>query len=346
VSLSGDTAVVGAPEDDDEAVDAGAAYVYTRSGTTWSAPTKITASDGAVDDEFGGHVSLDDNTLLVGASGSVSAPKAGAVYLFNNTGSGWDEELKFAAIDTVADDFFGGAISQSNGTAAITSIHDDNAGGIAAGAAYIFSLDSDATGLRDEPTPTGEDVSVVDIDIFEQVASEVIVAGTTDADFCVAPDIRQIEQANGKERYISRNLALSELSGLGSCQGLLVPEETDTWEDLLSKIDLEIAPWYRSYKGEFDGDMGYWFVIGVVRTSAEYDGPVVVVGFPEEVIDFDGFAGEPECNEDLDMRPLDLGGAVTAFGEFANVESNRMIVETAQCNRSRGMPCVSGQARR
>jgi len=190
------------------------------------------------------------------------------------------------------------------------------------------------TSARDVPTPTGEDIVVLDIEAFQQVASKVIVAGSTDADFCVAPDIREIVQNNGRERYISRPLALAELSGLGSCTGPLVPEETDTWEDLLSQIDLVIAPWYRSYEGEFDTESGHWFVIGVVRTSAEYEGPVAIVGFPETLIDF---PAELECNADLDMRPLDLGGAVAAFGEVANIEGDRMIVETGQCNRSKGL---------
>lgn len=204
---------------------------------------------------------------------------------------------------------------------------------------FTFRGETSETSARDVPTPTGEDITVLDIGAFQQVAAAVIVAGSTDADFCVAPDTREIVQNNGKGRYISRPLPLAELSGLGSCKGLLVPEETDTWEDLLSQIDLVIAPWYRSFEGDFEGESGtesgHWFVIGVVRTSAEYEGPVAVVGFPETLIDF---TPDLECsNSNLAMRPLDLGGAVAAFGEFTNIEGKRLIVETAQCNRSSGL---------
>src|SRR5688572_17015953 len=57
VAVSGDTAVVGAfGEDHSGLVNAGAAYVYVRSGTTWSLQQKLTASDATVADAFGGSV--------------------------------------------------------------------------------------------------------------------------------------------------------------------------------------------------------------------------------------------------------------------------------------------------
>jgi hypothetical protein len=57
--LSGDTALVGAIGDDNGAnVDQGSAYVFVRSGTTWTEQAKLTASDGAAYDQFGNSVSL------------------------------------------------------------------------------------------------------------------------------------------------------------------------------------------------------------------------------------------------------------------------------------------------
>ncbi len=67
VSLSGDTALVGAVYDDDNGADSGSAYVFVRSGTTWTQQQKLLASDGAVGDQFGGSVSLSGDTALVGA---------------------------------------------------------------------------------------------------------------------------------------------------------------------------------------------------------------------------------------------------------------------------------------
>lgn len=67
VSISGDTILVGAQEDDS---DRGSAYVYERNpggADNWGEVTKLTASDGAEDDLFGNSVSISGDTLVVGA---------------------------------------------------------------------------------------------------------------------------------------------------------------------------------------------------------------------------------------------------------------------------------------
>ena len=53
VSLSGDTALIGAPFDDDKGVSSGSAYVFTRSGTTWTQQAKLLPSDNTAGDWFG-----------------------------------------------------------------------------------------------------------------------------------------------------------------------------------------------------------------------------------------------------------------------------------------------------
>src|SRR6185436_3666310 len=69
VSVSGDTAVIGAYlADAVGAPDAGAAYVFVRSGATWSEQQKIVASDGTGGDGFGSSVSISADTVAVGAA--------------------------------------------------------------------------------------------------------------------------------------------------------------------------------------------------------------------------------------------------------------------------------------
>ncbi len=59
----GDTAVVGAIG------GAEAAYVFTRTGSTWTQQAKLTAADGSrSEDEFGISLALSDQTLVVGAA--------------------------------------------------------------------------------------------------------------------------------------------------------------------------------------------------------------------------------------------------------------------------------------
>ena len=68
VRLSGNTALVGSPFDDDNGTDSGSAYLFDV--TTGNLLQKLTASDGAVEDRFGGSVSLSGNTALVAGVGT------------------------------------------------------------------------------------------------------------------------------------------------------------------------------------------------------------------------------------------------------------------------------------
>ena len=84
-SISGDTALIGAPEDDDQGEDSGSAYVFVRDGTSWSQQAKLTAGDGAEYDQFGS-VSISGDTALVGAPGDESA------YVFVRGGTSWSQQ--------------------------------------------------------------------------------------------------------------------------------------------------------------------------------------------------------------------------------------------------------------
>ncbi|TQV75953.1 integrin [Exilibacterium tricleocarpae] len=84
-------------QDDDSTEDAGAVYMFTRSGNTWSQQSYIKASNTGSGDKFGTSLSFDSagDTLAVGAGGEASAAEgiggdqsddsrdgAGAVYLY------------------------------------------------------------------------------------------------------------------------------------------------------------------------------------------------------------------------------------------------------------------------
>ena len=53
VAISGETVVVGSIGDDDAGSESGSAYIFTRSGSSWSEQAKLTANDAAADDRFG-----------------------------------------------------------------------------------------------------------------------------------------------------------------------------------------------------------------------------------------------------------------------------------------------------
>ncbi|MCK9516986.1 MAG: FG-GAP repeat protein, partial [Ottowia sp.] len=100
ISADGYTAIVGAYKDDDLGTDSGSAYIFTRSGTTWTQQTKLLASDGAAGDSFGFSVAIsgDGNTAIVGAYGDDDkGSTSGSAYIFTRSGSTWTQQAKLTA---------------------------------------------------------------------------------------------------------------------------------------------------------------------------------------------------------------------------------------------------------
>jgi hypothetical protein len=149
---------------------AGAVYVFTRTGTTWSQQAYIHASNAEAGDSFGVSVALSDdgNTLLAGTldedclATGVNPPgcdddrqldiSTGAAYVFVREGTTWSQQAYLKSSNTGANDWFGSrlALSGDGDTAAIgASLEDSAAQGIngrqdddsahEAGAVYLFT---------------------------------------------------------------------------------------------------------------------------------------------------------------------------------------------------------------
>ena len=142
VSVSGDTALVGANGDDldiETNVNQGSAYVFVRNGTTWTAQAKLTASDGAAADAFGGGVSVSGDTALVGAPGDdIFLESQGSAYVFKRTGTTWSQQEKLVATDGAALAGFGYSVRVSGDTAIVGAPFHDVSTSSRQGAAYVF----------------------------------------------------------------------------------------------------------------------------------------------------------------------------------------------------------------
>ena len=105
VSVSGDTAVVGAPR---HAVggktEQGAAYVFVRNGTVWTQQQELTASDAVAFDQFGRSVAVDGNTAVISADQKAVGFNnfQGAAYVFVRSGTVWTQQQKLTASDGTA----------------------------------------------------------------------------------------------------------------------------------------------------------------------------------------------------------------------------------------------------
>ena len=138
VALNGDTALFGAKFDGSAASDAGAAYVFVRTGTTWTQQAKLVASDAAVEDQLGASVALEGDTAVVGTiEDDDHGDRSGAAYVFVRSGTSWTQEAKLTPDDGAAADQFGISVSVSGNTVAVGTWGDDDLGN-SSGAAYVF----------------------------------------------------------------------------------------------------------------------------------------------------------------------------------------------------------------
>jgi hypothetical protein len=176
VGLSGDLAIVGAPQEDgasegvggdpldDSSLNAGAAYVFERTGDAWSQQAYLKASNTGPGDAFGSAVAASPGRVLVGAwdeDSSAStingdghddlAARSGAAYLFVADGGGWSQQQFLKAPNALAQDRFGWSVALSGSLAAVGAEREEGLGagpgapdtttGQAAGAAYTIPLE-------------------------------------------------------------------------------------------------------------------------------------------------------------------------------------------------------------
>lgn len=174
VSVAGDMVVIGAPWEDSSATvingdginnnapEAGAAYVFTRNGITWTQQAYLKAGNSNSGDSFGEAVAISANTVVVGAPGEDggssgtggnpadnSAAGSGAAYIFVRGSSGWTQQAYLKPGNTDAGDNFGAAVAISGSTVIAGAIFEkSNATGTNgnsadnsqsfSGAAYVF----------------------------------------------------------------------------------------------------------------------------------------------------------------------------------------------------------------
>lgn len=160
VAIDGTRAVIGSAY---KASSTGAAYVFDLSGGTWSQTIKLTASDAATGDFFGGAVSISGDRIVVGAKDNDdSGTSSGAAYVFDLSGGTWSQTTKLTASDAASNDKFGVSVSVS-GNIVFVGANNEGTGG----AAYVFELDgtwSQVEKLTD-PSPTSSDQFGVSVSV-------------------------------------------------------------------------------------------------------------------------------------------------------------------------------------
>lgn len=150
VAISGDTAVIGAPDADGPENYTGAAYVFARVGSEWQPAAVLHASNAETHDGFGGAVAINGSTIVVAASQEDSsatgvdgdetdnsADGAGAAYVFTADSSAWPQTAYLKASNASAASLFGRTVAIDGDTIVVGAEYEDGSA-VDSGAAYIF----------------------------------------------------------------------------------------------------------------------------------------------------------------------------------------------------------------
>jgi len=175
VTIDGDILIVGAPGDSG---GTGSAYVYQKDQggvDNWGEVTKITPSDGAVDDSFGLSTAISSDTAVIGAPAHFGGGVAisGAAYIFDRNQGGannWGEVTKITASDAGEDDVFGIAVSIDGDTVVVGAGGDDSIP-TDAGSVYFFGRDQGGANNWGEVTK----LTASDADDFDALGSAVTI---------------------------------------------------------------------------------------------------------------------------------------------------------------------------
>jgi len=179
LALSDDTALIGVPFDNTASgTDAGSAYIFSRSGSTWYQQAKLTSADAAAGDIFGSSVSLSNNTALISApyDNTPAGTYTGSAYVFTRSGTIWSQQSKFMSADATTGDFFGSSVAISGDTALIGAFRDDTAAGTDSGSAYVFTR-SGTTWSQQAKLTAGDGVSYSDFGTSVSLSGNTALIG-------------------------------------------------------------------------------------------------------------------------------------------------------------------------
>ena len=140
IDYDGQRLVVGAQSTS----DTGAAYIFYRIGSTWTQEAAIEAAKDHSGDNFGASVSIDGETIVVGAPftdpdlGGGEITNAGAVYVFHKKANSWKQEARLVLDDAVAFDQFGQSVIINDTTIVAGATAQDYYNILRSGSAYVY----------------------------------------------------------------------------------------------------------------------------------------------------------------------------------------------------------------
>lgn len=353
VAISGNTIVVGAPDEDSVAqivngdqadnsqAGAGAAYVFVRTGTSWVQQAYLKGSNTDAADSFGLSVAIDGNTIAVGAPYEEGA--RGSAYIFTRSGSTWTQQARNMASNADANDRFGSSVAMAGNTLIVgapleesqSSDPTDNTG-YQVGAAYVFGRTGNgwseqkilkaSTGFNDNRDLFGSSVSISGDTIVVGAPGEDSNATGTNGDEydnslndCGAAYVFTIRDGTWKRQAYLKGKYPANLNDFGASvavsgdrvlvgcprDDLGIPNTADIGAAYL--FERVSNGW--SYVGRLSPELSFYSAAyyDEAGTSVALSGDVAAVGAPNEDGPDEGTHGDPELNGENDS------GAAFAF---------------------------------
>ncbi len=331
LSADGNTLAVSAPYEDSAATgingnqadnsveQSGAAYVFTRTGGTWSQQAYIKASNaGGKFDEFGYSITLSDDgtTLAVGAIGEAgsatgingnqadkSADSSGAVYVFTRSGGTWSQQAYVKSSNTARNVLFGYSVAL-NGNASTLAVgeYDADRG---KGAIYVFTRGagtwSQQARLQASNAEPGDSLGYA-LAISDD--GNTIAAGAADED-CPAPGINPPGCEKDGE-WFTRLTRAEVLNGSFGAAYIFVRNGSAWTEQAFIKAS--------------NPSKGDWFG---VHLDLSGDGNTLAVSSPSEDSAATGINGKQ------DDESTDVAGAVYVFTRNGTVWSQHAYVKAS-----------------
>lgn len=132
-------------------------FVFQKNGPTVFQETYFTPSDVAVNDDFGGSVSIDNDFIAAGSKANDQvAADAGAVYMYRKVANNWVFFQKITAFDGVAEDYFGREVKVMGNQLFVSSPNNEPSGqptSTNSGAIYIYNFNGTSWVFSQKITP-------------------------------------------------------------------------------------------------------------------------------------------------------------------------------------------------
>jgi FG-GAP repeat len=196
-AIQGDTIIVGAPLYNRASNSAGAAFVYQRSGGTWTQTQKLTSNELTPEVGFAGAVAMNGDTAVFGGVGdSINGRSSGAAWVFTRQNGVWSQQQKLKAHDPSENAFFGQSVSVS-GDLIVVGAPGDVVGSHTSGGAYVFRRGN--AGWTNEKKLLSRDSDAVDGYAWSVAVdgNTIVVGHFGDQDVAVVGGAAYVYQLNG-----------------------------------------------------------------------------------------------------------------------------------------------------